>query len=426
MQLSELKQMTLDQLHDVAKELNVTGYSKMKKHALVLKVLQAQTEHDGFMYREGVLEILPEAYGFLRLNGYLPNPEDVYVSQSQIRRFALRTGDTVSGQVRPPKESSPERHYSLLRIEAINGQEPDLARRRPEFEELVPVHPNQPLRLETTSKAYAARIIDLMAPIGKGQRGMIVAPPKAGKTTILKNIANGVTANCPGVSLIVLLLDERPEEVTDIERSVDGEVVSSTFDQPPENHLRVADLVLAKAQRLVECDKDVVILLDSLTRFGRASNLLVEGSGRTLSGGLDPAALYKPKRFFGAARAIEGGGSLTIIATVLVQTGSRMDEMIFEEFKATGNWEIVLDRTLSEKRIFPALDVRASGTRHEELLLSAQELRQSWHLRRVLNALGTEEATTRLLDGLRQTKSNSEFLELVQSSFKGEHALDLS
>jgi transcription termination factor Rho len=426
MQLSELKQMTLDQLHDVAKELNVTGYSKMKKHALVLKVLQAQTEHDGFMYREGVLEILPEAYGFLRLNGYLPNPEDVYVSQSQIRRFALRTGDTVSGQVRPPKESSPERHYSLLRIEAINGQEPDLARRRPEFEELVPVHPNQPLRLETTSKAYAARIIDLMAPIGKGQRGMIVAPPKAGKTTILKNIANGVTANCPGVSLIVLLLDERPEEVTDIERSVDGEVVSSTFDQPPENHLRVADLVLAKAQRLVECDKDVVILLDSLTRFGRASNLLVEGSGRTLSGGLDPAALYKPKRFFGAARAIEGGGSLTIIATVLVQTGSRMDEMIFEEFKATGNWEIVLDRTLSEKRIFPALDVRASGTRHEELLLSAQELRQSWHLRRVLNALGTEEATTRLLDGLRQTKSNSEFLELVQSSFKGERALDLS
>lgn len=426
MLLSELKQMTLEQLHNVAKDLNVTGYSKMKKQALAMRVLQVQTEHDGFMFREGVLEILPEAYGFLRLNGYLPHPGDVYVSQSQIRRFGLRTGDSISGQVRPPKEGSPERHFSLLRIEAINGQEPDFAGRRPDYEELVPVHPCERLSLETTSKAYSARMIDLMAPIGKGQRGMIVAPPKAGKTTILKNIANGITANHPEVSLIVLLLDERPEEVTDIERSVDGEVVSSTFDQPPENHLRVAELVLAKAQRLVECDKDVVILLDSLTRFGRASNLLVEGSGRTLSGGLDPAALYKPKRFFGAARAIENGGSLTIIATVLVQTGSRMDEMIFEEFKATGNLEIVLDRGLSEKRIFPAIDVRASGTRHEELLFSPQELRQSWHLRRVLNALGTEEATTRLLDGLRQTKSNPEFLELVQSTFKGNRSVDFS
>jgi len=426
MQLSELKGMTLDQLHNVAKELNVTGYSKMKKQALALKVLEAQTEQEGFMFREGVLEILPEGYGFLRLNGYLPHPGDVYVSQSQVRRFGLRTGDAVSGQIRPPKEGSPERHFSLLRIDAINSAEPDLARRRPDFEELVPVHPNQRLRLETTPKAYSARMIDLMAPIGKGQRGMIVAPPKAGKTTILKNIANGVSANHPEAILIVLLLDERPEEVTDIERSVEGEVVSSTFDQPPDNHLRVAELVLAKAQRLVECDKDVVILLDSLTRFGRASNLLVEGSGRTLSGGLDPAALYKPKRFFGAARGIEGGGSLTIIATVLVQTGSRMDEMIFEEFKATGNWEIVLDRTLSEKRIFPALDVRASGTRHEELLFSPQELRQSWHLRRVLNALGTEEANTRLMEGLRQTKSNSEFLDLVQNTFKGERALDFS
>ena len=378
------------------------------------------------MFREGVLEILAEGYGFLRLNGYLPHPGDVYVSQSQIRRFRLRTGDSVSGQIRPPKEGSPERHFSLLRIDAVNAEEPDVAQRRPDFDELVPVHPNESLRLETTAKAYSARMIDLIAPIGKGQRGMIVAPPKAGKTTILKNIATGISANHPEVSIIVLLLDERPEEVTDIERSVEGEVVSSTFDQPAENHLRVADLVLAKARRLVESDKDVVILLDSLTRFGRASNLLVEGSGRTLSGGLDPAALYKPKRFFGAARAIEGGGSLTIIATVLVQTGSRMDEMIFEEFKATGNWELVLDRALSEKRIFPAIDVRTSGTRHEELLFSPQALRQSWHLRRVLNALGTEEAATRLLEGLRQTKSNADFRELVQSTFKGERDADFS
>jgi transcription termination factor Rho len=347
----------------------------------------------------------------MRLNGFNPSPEDVYVSQTQVKRFGLKTGDLIAGQVRPPKEN--ERYYSLLRVEALNGEDPEVGRTRKPFEALTPIYPMERLRMETKPDNIAGRMIDLIAPIGKGQRGLIVSPPKAGKTTLLKTIANSITANNPECILIVLLIDERPEEVTDMERSVRGQVVASTFDLPPENHMRLQELVLERAKRLVEHKRDVVILLDSLTRLGRASNLTVTPSGRTLSGGLDPAALYRPKRFFGAARNIEEGGSLTIIATALIDTGSRMDDMIFEEFKGTGNMEINLDRGLAEKRIFPAINIVKSGTRHEELLFSPEELRAVWQMRRVLAALDSEQATELLIDRLRNTRSNREFLQIV-------------
>ncbi len=419
MELAQLEEKTLEDLHQVAKELGITGFSRLNKQDLIFKILQAQTEASGLIFSEGVLEIIyPDGFGFLRMRNLRPNPDDVYVSQSQIKRFGLKTGDTISGQVRPPKEG--ERYYGLLRVEAVNGLDPEFARQRTDFDDLTPIYPNEQLRLETESKNISSRLIDLIAPIGKGQRGLIVSPPKAGKTTLLKVMANSITTNNPEVELLVLLIDERPEEVTDIRRSVDGEVVASTFDELPDNHMRVADMVLEKAKRLVESGKDVVVLLDSLTRYGRASNVTVEPSGRTLSGGLDPVALFRPKRFFGAARNIEEGGSLTILATCLVDTGSRMDEMIFEEFKGTGNMELVLDRNLADRRIFPAIDVKRSGTRHEELLYGDEDLRRVWQLRRVLGAreLEASEATEMLIDRLRKTPNNAEFLKIIDKSIK--------
>ena len=363
---------------------------------------------------EGVLEITGEGFGFLRHNNFGANGEDIYVSQTQIKRFGLKTGDFVRGQVRPPKES--EKYYGLLRVEQVNAVDPEVARNRPQFDELVPIYPNERLMLETDPKNIAARFVDLIAPIGKGQRGLVVAPPKAGKTILLKMIANSIAQNHPDIALMVLLIDERPEEVTDIKRSVKGEVVASTFDEPPENHMRVADMMLEKAKRLVELGRDVVLLLDSITRFARASNLTVTPSGRTLQGGLDPAAIYRPKRFFGAARNIENGGSLTIIATALVETGSRMDDIIFEEFKGTGNMELKLDRGLAEQRIYPAIDIKSSGTRHDELLYPDVELKKIWQLHRVLAGLGTKESTELLIDRLEKTPSNKEFLGMVGAS----------
>jgi transcription termination factor Rho len=362
----------------------------------------------------GVLEITNEGFGFLRHNNFAAHNDDIYVAQAQIKRFNLRTGDTVTGAIRKPKES--EKYFSLLRVEQVNGVDPEVARNRPNFDELTPIYPNERIVLETDQKNIAARFIDLIAPIGKGQRGLIVAPPKAGKTILLKSIANSVTMNNPDVTLLVLLIDERPEEVTDIRRSVQGEVVASTFDELPENHMRVADMVLEKAKRLVEMGRDVVVLLDSITRLSRASNLTVNPSGRTLQGGLDPAAIYRPKRFLGAARNIEHGGSLTIIATALVETGSRMDDIIFEEFKGTGNMECKLDRSLAEQRIYPAIDIKASGTRHDELLYPDEELKKIWELHRVLAGLGTKEATDLLIDRLSKTKSNHDFLGMVKKS----------
>jgi transcription termination factor Rho len=416
MELSELEAKTLDELQSIAKEIGVPDFSKLRKHDLSLAILKRQTETNGLIFSTGILDILPEGYGFLRTSGYLPGSEDVYVSQSQIKRFGLRTGDTVVGAVRPPKDS--ERYYGLLHVLAVNGDPPDKLKQRQPFDELVPVYPLQRLNLETASKNISGRLINLVAPVGKGQRGLIVSPPRAGKTTLLKVIANSTTSNHPECVLIVLLIDERPEEVTDIRRSVQGEVAASTFDELPENHMKVQEIVLERAKRLVEQGKDVVVLLDSLTRLARASNLTVNPSGRTLSGGLDPSALYRPKRFFAAARAIEGGGSLTVIATCLVDTGSRMDEVIFEEFKATGNMELILDRTLSDRRIFPAIDIKRSGTRHEELLMPEEELRRVWQLRRVLNALDTAQATELLLTGLNKTASNKEFLDWVEKELK--------
>lgn len=416
LELTELEAMTVPELQEIARELDISGYSGMRKQELIMRILQAQTEQSGLIFREGVLEIMPEGYGFIRVHGFDPSPEDVYVSQTQVKRFGLKTGDLVAGQVRPPKEN--ERYYSLLRIEALNGEDPESGRTRTPFEELTPIYPMERLKMETGPDNIAGRMIDLIAPIGKGQRGLIVSPPKAGKTTLLKTIANSVTKNNPECILIVLLIDERPEEVTDMERSVRGQVVASTFDLPPENHMRLQELVLERAKRLVEHGRDVVILLDSLTRLGRASNLTVTPSGRTLSGGLDPAALYRPKRFFGAARNIEEGGSLTIIATALIDTGSRMDDMIFEEFKGTGNMEINLDRNLADKRIFPAINILRSGTRHEELLFSAEELRAVWQLRRVLAALEPEQATELLIDRLQHTRSNREFLQIVMKDLQ--------
>ncbi len=409
--LAQLEVMNEKELTSIAQELGVEGAEELSRDELIKQIIQNYAGKAGLRYIEGVLEILPEGYGLIRTNGFRPSNEDVYVSASQIRKLGLKMGDVITGFARPPKEM--ERFYGLLRVETINGVKLGSLRKRVDFDELVPVYPYERLRLETTPDNISARVIDVIAPIGKGQRGLIVAPPKAGKTTLLKTIANSITANHPEVYLIVLLIDERPEEVTDIKRSVKGEVISSTFDEMPENHMRVADLTLEKAKRLVEAGKDVVILLDSLTRLSRASNLTCTPSGRTLSGGLDPAALYKPKHFFGAARKIENGGSLTIIATTLVETGSRMDEVIFEEFKGTGNMELILDRSLAERRIFPAIDIKRSGTRHEELLYSEKELKSVWILRRAYASLDTAEATEELIKWLRRTRDNDEFFSTV-------------
>ena len=416
-ELQELEEKSLDDLQDIAKELAIE-YEKLRKRDLMVEIMRRQAEKNGSIWTQGVLEILPEGYGFLRVRNYLPSQEDVYVSQSQIKRLGLKTGDTVVGAVRLPK--SGERYYSLLKVEAVNSLPPETIRQRRSFDDLTPLYPSERLRMETVPDHIAGRFIDIVAPIGKGQRGMIVSPPKAGKTTLLKQIANSITGNHPEVYLLVLLIDERPEEVTDIRRSVDGVVAASTFDELPENHLKLQEIVLEHAKRLVEVGRDVVVLLDSLTRLARASNLTVAPSGRTLSGGLDPSALYRPKRFFASARNIEEGGSLTVVATALVETGSRMDDMIFEEFKATGNWELVLDRSMADRGIFPAIDIPRSGTRHQELLFSEEELQRVYQLRRVLNALDTTQATELLLTGLRKTSSNAEFLKWVQRELSKE------
>ncbi|MCR4397675.1 MAG: transcription termination factor Rho [Firmicutes bacterium] len=417
MSIGELEALTLVELQKIARELNVTGYSALRKKELILEILKARTEQGGLIFAEGILEIMPENFGFLRPNFYLPSREDIYVSPSQIRRFDLRTGDLISGQVRPPKDN--ERYFGLLRVEAVNGENPDVAKERPYFEGLTPIFPNRRLVLETTRDEISSRLVDLIAPIGCGQRGLIVSPPKAGKTVLLKKIANAITTNFPDVHVIVLLIDERPEEVTDMERSVRGEVVSSTFDEIPDNHVRVAEMVLERAKRLVEHKKDVVILLDSITRLARAYNLVLPPSGRTLSGGMDPTAFHKPKRFFGAARNIEEGGSLTVIATALIDTGSRMDDVIYEEFKGTGNMELHLDRKLSERRIFPAIDIKRSGTRKEELLFKPEELEIMWMLRKVTNDREPSTVLEMLIDKLSKTRSNRDFLNSLQKELRG-------
>jgi transcription termination factor Rho len=415
MDIGELKEMSISKLTQIAKELDIPGATGMRKQELIFKILQAQTEKSGLIFSEGVLETLPDGFGFLRAPdyNYLPGPDDIYVSPSQIRKFDLRTGDTISGQIRPPKEG--ERYFALIKVEAINFEPPEMARDRVFFDNLTPLYPNEKLRLETDAENLAARVLDLMTPIGKGQRALIVAPPRTGKTMLLQNVANSITRNHPEVTLIVLLIDERPEEVTDMQRSVHGEVISSTFDEPPTRHVQVADMVIEKAKRLVEYRRDVVILLDSVTRLARAHNSVVPPSGKILSGGIDSNALQKPKRFFGSARNIEEGGSLTIIATALIDTGSRMDDVIFEEFKGTGNLEINLDRKLTEKRIFPSIDINKSGTRKEELLLAPPDFNRIIVLRRVLSQLSPTEAMELLLDKLSKSKANSEFLDSMQS-----------
>ena len=415
MDITELKSKKIAELNNIAKELNITGYSELRKQDLIFKILEAQTEKDGLSFSKGVLEVLPDGYGFLRSvdYNYLPSPDDIYVSPSQIKKFVLRTGDTVSGQVRPPKEG--ERFFALLRVEAVNDDHPDVIRERVLFDNLTPLYPKERLKLETVPGEYAMRILDLLAPVGKGQRGMIVSPPKAGKTILLQKMANSINRNHPEVKLIVLLIDERPEEVTDMERTVNAEVVSSTFDEPPERHVQVADMVLEKAKRLIEAKRDVVVLLDSITRLARAHNTVVPHSGKILSGGVDANALHRPKRFFGAARNIEEGGSLTVIATALIETGSRMDEVIFEEFKGTGNMEIVLDRKLSDRRVFPAIDVNRSGTRKEEMLLEPEELNRVWILRKLLSDLTPVDAMDFVLEKMRGTKSNKEFLKSMSA-----------
>ena len=418
LELAKLDEKSVDALRELAKELSVEDHEKLRKPDLVLRIMRAQAEQNGLIWTQGVLEILPEGYGFLRVRNFLPGQDDIYVSQSQVKRFGLKTGDTVIGAVRMPK--SGERYRSLLKLEAVNGLSPEDIRKRTPFDELTPIYPADQLHMETTPDNISGRFIDIVAPIGKGQRGLIVSPPKAGKTTLLKLIANSISTNHPEVYLLVLLIDERPEEVTDIRRSVDGLVAASTFDEPPENHLKLQEIVLEHAKRLVEAGRDVVVLLDSLTRLARASNLTVAPSGRTLSGGLDPSALYRPKRFFASARNIEEGGSLTVMATALVETGSRMDDMIFEEFKATGNQELVLDRSMADRGIFPAIDIPRSGTRHQELLFSDEELQRVYQLRRVLNSLDTTPATELLLTGLRKTSSNTEFLKWVERELSKE------
>jgi transcription termination factor Rho len=412
--ITDLKDMSIQKLTHVAKELAVQGAGGMRKQDLIFQILKAQTEQSGFIFSEGVLEVLPDGFGFLRAPdyNYLPGPDDIYVSPSQIRKFDLQTGDTVSGQIRSPKEG--ERYFALIKVEAVNFEAPDQAREKLFFENLTPLYPQEKLTLETTTDQLAGRVMDLMTPIGKGQRGLIVAPPRTGKTMLLQSIAQSVAANHPEVYLIVLLIDERPEEVTDMQRSVKGEVIASTFDEPAQRHVQVAEMVIEKAKRLVEHKKDVLILLDSITRLARAYNTVIPASGKILSGGLDSNALQKPKRFFGAARNIEEGGSLTIMATALIDTGSRMDDIIFEEFKGTGNMEIHLDRKLVDKRVFPAIDIQKSGTRKEELLLAREDLNRIWVLRKVLNPLSAVEAMELLLDKLKKTSSNSEFLAAMQ------------
>ncbi len=415
MEIAELKTMKIAELNKVAQELNVQGAAGLKKSDLIFKILEEQTKKEGLIFADGVLEVLPDGYGFLRSPdyNYLPGPDDIYVSPSQIKRFGLRTGDTVSGQIRPPKEN--ERFFALLKVEAVNFENPDVAKSKILFDNLTPLYPLKRIKLEHEPRDYNSRIMNLLTPLGKGQRGLIVAQPKTGKTTVLQKIANAITANHPEIKLIVLLIDERPEEVTDMERSVDAEVISSTFDEPPERHVQVADMVLEKAKRLVEYSQDVVILLDSITRLARAHNAVVPHSGKILSGGLDATALERPKRFFGAARNIEEGGSLTIIASALIDTGSRMDEVIFEEFKGTGNMELVLDRRLSDRRIFPAIDINKSSTRKEELLLTEYELNRVWILRKFLSELSSVEAMEFLLERMKGTKSNEDFLTRMNS-----------
>jgi transcription termination factor Rho len=412
MTIAQLEDLSLEELRDMAKSLDITGYSRLKKYDLVMRLLQANAEQQGFSFGGGILEVVADGIGFLRSDHLLPGPDDVYVSQSQIRRFGLRTGDFVVGQVRPPKET--EKYNGLLKVEAVNGLDPEVAKRRPVFEKLTPIFPDEQLLLETRANVISTRMIDLLAPIGRGQRGLIVSPPKAGKTTVLKRIANGISENYKELHLMVVLIGERPEEVTDMDRSVEAEVVSSTFDEPVQNHVRVAEMALERAKRLVEGGRDVVILLDSITRLARAYNLTVPPSGRTLSGGIDPAALYPPKRFFGAARNVEEGGSLTIIATALVDTGSRMDDVIYEEFKGTGNMELHLSRKLAERRIFPAFDIERSGTRAEEKLLDAETLAKVYTLRRMIDAMGGGyEAILPIIERLSRTRDNQEFLETL-------------
>ncbi|WP_310552085.1 transcription termination factor Rho [Paenibacillus glufosinatiresistens] len=406
LQISDLEEMKLTELYKLAKKYQIPYYGQMKKRELIFAILRAQAEQSGLMFMEGVLEILPEGYGFLRPINYLPSPEDIYISASQIRKFDLRTGDLVSGKCRTPKEN--ERYFGLLQVNAVNGESPTTAAERLHFAALTPLYPQDKLRLENAPNHLSTRIMDLLAPVGLGQRGLIVAPPKAGKTLLLKEIANSISANNPEIELFVLLIDERPEEVTDMQRSVKGEVVASTFDELPENHIKVAELVLQRALRLVEHKKDVVILLDSITRLARAYNLVVPPSGRTLSGGIDPAAFHRPKRFFGSARNVEEGGSLTILATALIDTGSRMDDIIYEEFKGTGNMELHLDRKLAERRIFPAIDIRRSGTRREEVLLAQDELDTIWSIRKNMN--DSYDFVEGFLRKLRNTKTNAEFL----------------
>jgi transcription termination factor Rho len=408
--LVELKDMSIQKLNQIAKDLGVQGFAGLRKQELIFKILQVQAEKSGLIFSEGVLECLPDGFGFLRAPeyNYLPGPDDVYVSPSQIRRFDLRTGDTVSGQIRPPKEG--ERYFALIKVDAINFEPPEEARNKIFFDNLTPLYPQSRLKMETAKDNYSGRVLDLMTPVGKGQRGLIVAAPRTGKTMLLQSIANSITANQPEVTLIVLLIDERPEEVTDMQRSVKGEVISSTFDEPASRHVQVAEMVIEKAKRLVEHKKDVVILLDSITRLARAYNTVVPPSGKVLSGGVDSNALQRPKRFFGAARNIEEGGSLTIVASALIDTGSRMDDVIFEEFKGTGNMEIHLDRKLMDKRVFPAIDISKSGTRKEELLLPREELNRVYVLRRVLNNLSPVESMELLIDKLSKTRSNAEFL----------------
>ncbi|GAH20148.1 unnamed protein product [marine sediment metagenome] len=412
MLLTELKEKKISDLCKIAKEYDINNFSRIKKMDLIFKILQAETEKKGYMFSEGILEIMSEGFGFLRTSGYLPGGNDIYISPSQIRRFNLSIGDLVSGQVRPPKEG--ERYYALLKIEAVNHEDPELSKERIDFENLTPLFPDEMINLENRADGISTRIIDLFSPIGKGQRGLIVSPPKAGKTILLEKIANGITVNHPEINLMVLLIDERPEEVTGMQRSVKAEVISSTFDQPVNNHIKVAEIVLERAKRLVEQKKDVVILLDSITRLARAYNQTIPTSGKTLSGGLDSSALYLPKRFFGAARNIEEGGSLTIIATALVETGSRMDDVIFEEFKGTGNMELRLDRELSENRIFPAIDIRKSGTRKEELLIPKENLQKIWLLRRALSSQSSLGAVKLVINKLKKTKKNREFLDSIK------------
>lgn len=415
MDISELQSKKIVDLYEIAKVLDLQGYSDLRKQELIFKILEAQTQKDGLTFSKGVLEVLADGYGFLRSAdyNYLPSPDDIYVSPSQIKRFSLRTGDYVSGQVRPPKEG--ERFFALLRVEAVNDQNPEDIRERTLFDNLTPLYPIKRLKLESAPGEYSMRIMDLLAPIGKGQRGLIVSPPKSGKTVLLQKIANSITRNHPEVKLIMLLIDERPEEVTDMQRSVQAEVISSTFDEPADRHVQVANMVIEKAKRLVEAKNDVVILLDSITRLARAHNTVIPHSGRILSGGVDSNALHKPKRFFGSARNIEEGGSLTIIATALIETGSRMDEVIFEEFKGTGNMELVLSRDLSDRRIFPAIDVNKSGTRKEELLLTEEELNKVWILRKILSDFDPIEAMEFLTDKIKGTKNNKEFLLSMNS-----------